>query len=232
MDFASATSAIAGDETGAVELTVNRDGETLSFTIRRAALLIPTVEYGLLQPGVAYLRIPDFEDDIPGLVEETLTSMLEADPSTIVIDLRDNPGGFVDVAVEVASMFIADGTVFVTNSVEETIEHPVTRDALAPSQRLVVMVNRGTTSAAEILAGALRDRRGAVLVGTPTFGKDAIQIPFELRNGGRLHLTIAHWTTPAGLTSGDGGLQPDRELEWESDATVEEDVAAALEASS
>jgi carboxyl-terminal processing protease len=211
---------------------VIRGDETLTFTVRRAPLVVPTVEFGITQPGVGYLRIPDFEEDIPGLVEEALNALLEEGASTIVIDLRDNPGGFIDAAVEVASMFIPDGIVLVTTSTEGTVEHQVSREALAPGLRLVVMVNRGPASAAAILAGALRDRRGAVLVGTPTFGKQAIQIAFDLRNGGELDLTIAHWTTPEGSSPGNGGLLPDRELEWEAGMSVERAVAAALKASS
>lgn len=230
MGFIDAAATIAGDETGTVELRVNRGDRVLNFTVQRATLIVPTVQYGLLQPGVAYLRIPDFKDDIPDLVEEALNTLVEGRPDTIVIDLRDNWGGFIDVSVEMASMFIGDGTVMVTTSARETIEHAVTREAIAPSQRLIIMVNRGTISAAEILAAVLRDRRGAILVGTATFGKDAIQIPFRLRNGGELDLTIAHWTTPAGLTPRDGGLQPDRVLEWDPDMTVGEAVAATLEA--
>ena len=228
--FADAVTSIAGDEASAVELTVNRGDRVLTFAVQRRALTPPLVEYGLFQPGVAYLRIPNFRDEVPDLVEEVLAGLLEEGAETIVIDLRDNWGGFIDVSVEVASMFIADGTVMVTTSARETIEHAVTREAIAPSQRLIIMVNRGTISAAEILAAALRDRRGAILVGTATFGKDAIQIPFRLRNGGELDLTIAHWTTPAGLTPRNGGLQPDRVLEWDVGMTVGEAVAATLEA--
>jgi carboxyl-terminal processing protease len=94
----------------------------------------------------------------------------------------------------------------------------------------VVLVNEGTASAAEVLAGALRDRRDAVIVGTSTFGKDAVQIPFVLRNGGELHVAVARWSTPDGDTVGDGGLSPDREVIWPSGITVEEVVEIALQA--
>ena len=96
--------------------------------------------------------------------------------------------------------------------------------------RLIVLVNEGTASAAEILAGALRDRRGAVVLGTPTFGKDAIQIRFDLRNGGRLDVAVARWLTPEGVSVGNGGLVPDVELELTEDMTVTELVETALEA--
>ena len=114
----------------------------------------------------------------------------------------------------------------------ESFEYPAGQGGLATSQRLVVLVNRGTASAAEILAGALRDQRSAVVVGTNTFGKDAVQIPFELRNGGELYVAVARWTTPSGTTAGNGGLTPDRELVFPADVTVEDLVRAALDAAS
>ena len=102
----------------------------------------------------------------------------------------------------------------------------------ATTQRIIVVVNGGTASSAEILAGALRDRRSAVLVGTTTLGKDAVQIPFDLRNGGELHVTIARWSSPNGLDVGTGGWQPDHELELPAGMTVEELVRQVLEATS
>ncbi len=230
--FAATATTIAGDETGTVTITVDRDGETVEFTIDRAPLTVPTVDVSVPLDGVGYLRIPDFEADIGNLVADALSSLDEAGAGTIVVDLRDNPGGFVDTVVEVASQFIDGGTVMATAGPGDSFEYPAGDGGLATTQRLVVLVNRGTASAAEILAGALRDRRGAVIVGANTFGKDAVQIPFELRNGGELYVAVARWTTPTGLTAGDGGLTPDRELEFPTDQTVEELVRAALDAAS
>lgn len=230
--FAATASDIAGDETGTVTITVDRDGETLDVIVDRAPLSVPTVDVSVPVDNVGYLRIPDFEADIAGLVEEALASLVEASPNTIVIDLRDNPGGFVDTVVAVASQFIDGGTVMSTTGPGESFDYPAGEGGLATSQRLVVLVNRGTASAAEILAGALRDRRGAIIVGTHTFGKDAVQIPFELRNGGELYVAVARWTTPSGLTAGSGGLKPDRELVFPTETTVEELVRAALDAAS
>lgn len=230
--FAATATAIAGDETGTVTITVDRDGETVEFDIERAPLTVPTVDVRVPIDNVGYLRIPDFETDIAGLVNEALTSLVEAGPNTIVVDLRDNPGGFVDTVVEVASQFISGGTVMSTIGPGESFDYPAGEGGMATGQRLVVLVNRGTASAAEILAGALRDRRSAVIVGTNTFGKDAVQIPFELRNGGELYVAVARWTTPSGLTAGTGGLEPDRELILPVDLPVEELVRAALDAAS
>lgn len=230
--FASTAAAIAGDETGTVDLEIERAGESITYTISRAELTVPTVQVDLPQPNVGYVRIPDFEDDIPELVREALVSLAEFSPRTIVIDLRDNPGGLIDAAVEVASEFISGGLVLETLGPGEHLEYPATEGGLATGERLIVLVNHGSASAAEIVAGALRDRRDAVIVGTNTFGKDAVQIPFELRNGGELYVAVARWSTPNGDTAGIGGLSPDRELELAPNMTIDEVVQAALDAGS
>lgn len=230
--FTTIATELAGDETGAVTITVQREETTLPLVVQRGELQIPNVEVDVPFPSVAYLKIPDFEDDIPDLVHDALGAALEAQPATIVVDLRDNPGGFIDSAVQVASEFIADGVVLLEEWPDGTDEYEAVPGGLATTQRLVVMVNEGTASAAEIFAGALRDRRGATIVGTTTFGKDAIQIPFGLHNGGELYVVVARWRTPSGHTVGTDGLVPDREVDWTTTATLEDAVAAAIEAAS
>lgn len=231
--FTALASELAGDETGTVAVTVQRGEETLALVVERSELEIPTVEVDVPFPSIAYLRIPDFEDDIPGLVHGALSAVIEARPEIIVVDLRDNPGGYIHSAVEVASEFISDGVVVLEEWREGgTEEYEALPGGLATNQQLVVMVNGGTASAAEIFAGALRDRRGAIIVGTATFGKDAVQIPFGLNNGGELHVVVARWRTPTGQTVGTGGLVPDRWVEWAAAATLEDAVAAAVEAAS
>lgn len=230
--FAATATAIAGDETGTVELTIERADEIVEFSIQRAPLSVPTVDASIPMPGVGYLRIPDFEADIAALVEDALISLSEASPGTLVIDLRDNPGGFVDTVIEVADQFIDEGIIVETRDPDGETGYQSSTGGLATAERLIVLVNRGTASAAEILAGALRDQRAALLLGTNTFGKDAVQIPFELRNGGELYVAVARWYTPLGLTAGNGGLTPDRELQVPSGVPVEELVQAALDAAS
>ncbi len=227
--FAATAGHIAGDEQGQVSLTVERDGRRLTIDVDRGEVVVPTVEVDIPLPGVAYLRIPDFEEDMPVLVRLGLESLAASGAGTVVVDLRDNPGGYLASVVEVASEFIASGTVLVANYADDSEIYEVTGDGLAHDGRLIVLVNQGTASAAEILAGALRARRGAAIVGTSTFGKDAIQIPFDLRNGGELDIAVARWATPDGLTVGDGGLIPDRELELPVSMGIVELVEAALE---
>jgi carboxyl-terminal processing protease len=226
--FVNLATLIGGDETGKVALTVDRDGEVIEFSIERRELILPDIEVELPLPDVGYLRIPDFDSDIPRIVNAALASLVAASPRTIVIDLRDNPGGLVSAVIEVASEFIASGAILETDGPDEAFTYEALGDAQATSQRLVVLVNESTASAAEVLAGALRDRRNAVVIGQPTFGKNAVQIPFPLRNGGEFHVAIAYWTTPNGTSVVDGGLVPDRRVDFPEDPTIEELVTFAL----
>lgn len=227
--FVETATQISGDETGDVVLSLERDGTPVDVTVQRAELEFPSAEVELPVDGVGYLRIPDFSFDIPFIVDSAVGALMAAGPRTIVIDLRDNPGGLIDAVINVASQFIADGPILHTQSPDGEFTYSAEGGAPVTSQRLLVLVNEGTASAAEILAGALRDRRGAVIIGQPTFGKNAVQIPFELRNGGEFHVAIAHWTTPNGSSVVDGGLIPDRVVELPTDASPEDLVNFALQ---
>ncbi|HJQ76599.1 MAG TPA: S41 family peptidase [Acidimicrobiia bacterium] len=232
MGFTAAVAAIADDETGTVTLTIDRGGAEMELVIERAPFVVPTVEIELPRDNVGYIRIPDFEADIPGLVLAGLEELAVTGVGTIVVDLRDNPGGYVDAVIEVADQFVDDGLLMVADGPTDHREYDAAAGGLTTSQRLLVLVNRGTASAAEIMTGALRDRREAVVIGTNTFGKDAVQIPFTLRNGGEFHVAVARWSTPNGDTAGNGGLSPDREVIWPDGASVDEIVGIALEAAS
>lgn len=226
--FAATAGHIAGDEQGVVVITVERDGAILSFDITRAELEVPTVEFEVVLPEVVYLRIPDFEDDMPFLVRRALERISATGAGTIVLDLRDNPGGYVEAVVAVASEFIPSGPVMEAHYPGESSTYEASGNGLAHDPRVLVVVNEGTASAAEILAGALRDRKGSLVLGTPTFGKDAVQIGFDLRNGGELNVAVARWATPNGHTVADGGLIPDRELQLTPTMSIREVVEAAL----
>lgn len=230
--FTSVVADIAGDETGEVLLTIERQGTTSEIEISRAEISVPTVEYGVPVDDVGYLRIPDFELDVPDLVRDSLLEISDESPSTLVIDLRDNPGGYVDAYVEIADEFVDGGLLMTSEAPNERLEYSADNGGTATTPRLLVLVNQGTASAAEILAGTLRDRREATIIGTNTFGKDAVQIPFSLRNGGEFYVAVARWFTPDGDTAGNGGLTPDRTVEWPSRLSVEEIIAIALEAAS
>lgn len=229
MGFVEAGAFIAGDETGEVTLSVERGSEVIDFSIKRGPLTVPTVEIEVAAPGVGYIRIPDFETDIPGLVYDGLISLQEEPLDTIVVDLRDNPGGFIDSAVDVISEFVDGGVIINEFDGTNTYEYLATEGGLATSEKLIVLVNNGSASAAEVTAAALREVRDATVVGLPTYGKDAVQIAFPLKNGSELYLVVGRWSGPGGTTVGTTGLIPDHEADLPSSLTASELVARALE---
>lgn len=213
LGFVDAASRIAGDETGLIEIAVERNDRTFDLDIERAPLVVPTVEIDLPRAGVGYIRIPDFESDMPDLVHDGLTELMQDPIDRLVVDLRDNPGGFIDSAIDVATEFIDGGVIVETVGPGENFEYEAGEDGLATDLDLAILVNGGTASAAEILATALRDRRRAEIIGEPTFGKDAVQIAFEMNNGGEFTVAVARWLSPNGATVAGTGVLPDRTLE-------------------
>lgn len=228
--FTSVVSQIAGDESGLVTLSLDRDGAAIDVAVERRPLEVPTVEYGVPTPGVGYLRIPDFEADIPDLVEGALEEM--GTLGTLVVDLRDNPGGLIDAVLDVADQFVESGVLMRSSYPDDDFEYTATAGGLALSGRVIVLVNGGTASAAEILTAMLRDRRSATVVGSNTFGKNAVQIPFDLRNGGAFYVAVARWSSPNGESAEVDGLSPDRMVAWPTNAETTDIVNTALEAAS
>ena len=208
--FVDTATRIAGDETGSVEIEVVRDRETLDLDISRAPLSIPTVEIDIPRPGIGYLSIPDFEEDIYALVDEGLIELGEGSIGRLVLDLRNNPGGYVDSAIDVASAFIDGGVVVETVGPGQDFEYEAETGGLFTHLDIAVLVNAGTASAAEILATALRDQKGAEIIGEPTYGKDAVQIAFDLNNGGQFNVAVARWLSPNGSSVTGTGVLPDR----------------------
>lgn len=213
LGFVDTATRIAGDETGSVEIELERAGESMVLSIERAPLVVPTVEIDIPRQGVGYLRIPDFESDIPGLVGDGLAELRSQSLDRLIVDLRDNPGGYIDAAVEVASEFIGDGVVVRTVGPGQDQDYMAVGRGAAIDALLTVVVNAGTASAAEILATALHDRRDAEIIGEATYGKDAVQIAFELNNGGEFNVAVARWLSPNGTTVAGSGVIPDRVVE-------------------
>lgn len=149
----------------------------------------------------------------------------------IIIDVRNNPGGFLQGAVALASEFLDSGSLVVTEEGSDgrTQEFKVERIGRFKNQRVVVLVNGGSASASEIFAGALRDINDIQLVGQTTFGKGTIQEPQQVDNGAGLHITIAKWLTPSGFWVNEGGLVPDIEVENNPETEEDEQLQKAIE---
>ncbi len=221
-----AVSMIRGPEGTPVRLTIQREGteSPLEVEIVRAEIEIPSVEYHLLEDGIAYLKLNDFRGHVPAQVHAALAELLVKQPLGLILDLRDNPGGLLSSSIEIGSEFITEGIIVSERGSDGEEEYAATGDGLATDIPLVVLVNEGTASASEIVAGAIRDHERGVLIGEHTFGKGSVQSPIDLSDGSHLRLTIAHWFTPNGQLIPEDGLAPDIEV-----TISNEDLAEGLD---
>src|SRR5579859_4630468 len=206
-----ATSLIQGPDGTSVTLTIKRDTSTFDVTIVRAEIQIPSVRSTVIGDHVLYMRIYSFGSTTASEVASVLSANLSS-AKGLVLDLRDNPGGFVDQADAVIGDFVASGETFEERGRDGSVtRHSVSGDHPAATIPLVVLVNGNSASAAEIVSGSLQVHKRAKLVGAKTFGKGSEQEDFPLKNGaeGDLHLTIKRWYLPDGTTVDKVGLTPD-----------------------
>ncbi len=203
--------AVRGPEGEAVTIEIDRDGVIISFTIVRAPITVPVTETELLDDGIGYVKLSQFTNNSGGLFRDALEEMIDAGATRLIIDLQNNPGGALNAAIAVASQFLDDGLVLRTESPGDETVYDVTSGGVATSDALqiVVLVNRGSASASEVVAGVLQETDRAVIIGEPTFGKNTVQQQYNLSNGGAVKVTIARWVTPAGTDFGGDGIQPD-----------------------
>ncbi len=223
---------IRGPEGTPVTLKVRRpDGKVEVLTIVRARIRVESVRAQYLEEEkVGYVRVLRLDADTGRLLAQALSSFPLGELRGIVLDLRNSPGGYLSAAVEVASLFIDRGVVVRTRgpSFGERLYH--SRGNNLPNLPLAVLVNEGTASGAEIVAGAVQDYGVGVLVGRKTFGKGLIQeIVLRLPDGGVLKLTTGEYLTPKGRKVHDVGLTPDIEVERAEEAEEDLDLKAALE---
>jgi carboxyl-terminal processing protease len=203
-----ATALIQGPEGSRVTLTIQRDGEPMTFTITRAQIQVPTVLSATVGDRVLYVRIYQFGS---GTSSEFTTALKRGLPGSrgVILDLRGDPGGFITAADDVITQFVASGETFETHGRDGVDRHHVGSQHEAPNVPLVVLVDAGSASASEIVAGSLQVHQRAKLVGTTTFGKGSVQEDFVLSDGSDIHLTVERWYLPNGETIDHKGLTPD-----------------------
>jgi len=208
-----------------VTLLIERPGQenTFEVTITRARIEIPLVEAKMLEGNIAYIRLTDFSATATQQMTDALADLMSRNPKGLILDLRDNPGGWLDQALNVADLFLDRG-VIATQRSKEGEEVFRSRDGgPAESIPLVVLVNKGSASASEIVAGAIQDRGRGILIGEQTLGKGSVQRPYRLRDGSELRVTIAHWFTPNNRAINGRGLTPDIVVPWPENAKPGED---------
>lgn len=204
-----ATALIQGPDGTKVTLTISRGGQTMTFSITRAEIHVPTVRSTLIAGHVLYVRIYQFGSATQSEFSSALSTGLPG-ATGVVLDLRSNPGGFVTAADYVITQFVASGETFETHDRTGVVDkHQVSSPHAAPTIPLVVLVDANSASASEIVAGSLQVHQRAKLVGTKTFGKGSVQEDFPLSDGADIHLTVQRWFLPNGQTIDKKGLQPD-----------------------
>jgi carboxyl-terminal processing protease len=209
---ADVVGALRGDAGSKVTVVVARGSQQLTVRLRRAAVDTDDVSASLVTPNVERLRVSAFTRGVGRWVRARVADAESRHLRGLILDLRGDPGGLLDEAVETSSAFLADGPVV---TYEQRGHARQVLDALGGGNMgipLVVLVDGGTASAAEIVAGALQDRGRAVIIGARTFGKGSVQAPSQLSDGSALELTVGHYLTPSGRSLDGVGIVPDLEM--------------------
>ena len=221
---------IRGPKGETVSLGLIREDRQITLEVVRDKIHSASVRGELVEPGVAYVIISQFRREAAKELALELRRLSEGHPlESIVLDVRANPGGLLEEAVAVVDLFVSEGRILTTEGrVRGAMEEHIATDSVTDYHGpLFVLVDKGTASAAEILAGALQDMERATLIGQPTYGKGSVQSLFEYEDGSALKMTIARYHLPSGRAiERDGGIQPDELVRLR---TEESDPIAALE---
>ena len=203
---------VLGPAGSVVTLTIRRGGETpFDVKITRAKIVIKSADGKMLDNGIAYVQITTFGDKTSPELKATLETLMAQNPRGLILDLRNNGGGYLQTAVEVASQFIPEGQVVLYEQYGSGARdtYKTLGNGLATDIPMVVLINEGTASASEIVAGALEDYGRAKLIGVVSYGKGSVQLPTELSNNqGAVKITIAKWLTPNERAIDGQGLTP------------------------
>ncbi|MDD2483350.1 MAG: S41 family peptidase [Candidatus Shapirobacteria bacterium] len=240
MSLSEAVSLIRGKIGTEVTLKMYREGKSDYFDVvlKRDNIVVPSIELEWKEQGgkkVAWVKLYKFTDtlftDWPAKVEEIKQEKAKGNFGGIILDLRNNPGGYLQASVLVASDFVKSGTIVTQKSYDGSEEKYDVIEGMGNllDEKLVVLINGGSASASEILAGALKDFNRAKLVGEKSFGKGTVQQPEDFKDGSGLHITIAKWLLPNGANIHKVGIEPDIEVKPGDDANVDLQLNKALE---
>lgn len=218
LSIEEAVSLIRGPKGTEVILTIMRDGweKPQEIKIIREVIQIPTIKWELKEDNIAYIKLYQFSELAGVDFRKVATEILRSPVEKIVLDLRNNPGGYLEIAQEIAGWFIERGQVVVIEDFggkQEQQKYLSSGPARFSKYPMVVLTNGGSASASEILAGALRDNRGIMLIGEKTFGKGSVQELENLSSGSSLKVTVAKWLTPKGELINEKGFEPDIKME-------------------
>ena len=224
-----AVTQIRGKKGTSVKLTIQRNGDKdpREFNLTREEIKIPTIDWKLLEDNVAHIQPFTFNRNIDADFAKVAKEVLASKAEKIILDLRNNPGGILDSAVNIAGWFLDPNQTVVSEKFADKTETilKTSNNGQLKKYPLVIIINKGSASASEILAGALRDNRGVKIVGETSFGKGSVQELVELFTGNKkstLKITIAKWFTPNGISISDNGIKPDYEIKKDTEETEED----------
>jgi carboxyl-terminal processing protease len=237
MSLSDAVKIMRGEPGTDIELTIVREGldKPLQVTITRDIIKVKSVKRRTLEPGYGYLRISQFQSKTADYLEDAIRDLKKENEDNLkglVLELRNNPGGVLNGAVAVSDAFLTKGLIVYTEGRidDSRLRFNATPDDLLNGKPIVVLVNQGSASASEIVAGALQDHKRAIILGSKTFGKGSVQTILPLSGGTALKLTTARYFTPSGRSIQAEGITPDIELESLKVAAVEKSLDPLSEA--
>jgi len=212
MSLDEASNAIRGPQNSQVTLGIVRhESQTLSFTITRESIHLPSVESKIMPGNIGYIKISTFADDTSQLIAQVAEQFRQASAKGVVLDLRSNPGGLVDAAINVSSLWLPSGKVVVhEKGTIGNVTYTATGNDILNGTPTVVLINEGSASASEITAAALHDNGAAWIIGVKSFGKGVVQQPFSFSDGSELKVTVASWYRPNGQNINKVGITPDQ----------------------
>jgi carboxyl-terminal processing protease len=220
-------SKVRGPAGTTVALGILRAGQKKLVTIqvKRALIQVPNVTTALYQGNIGYVKLAEFTETASQEMSRALTKLKANTLNGLILDLRGNPGGGLQTAIDIASDFIKSGPIMIYRGKPGTPDQifQSSGKSLAPTVPMVVLIDGGSASASELVTGALHDRGRAITVGVTSFGKGSVQEWQQISNGGGLRVTIAHFYTPIGRTIHQVGLQPDYYVQWDTDASPDFD---------
>jgi carboxyl-terminal processing protease len=233
MSQMKAVDMMRGEEGTDVTLTIDRgDEEPFDVEITRADIEVPYVETEMKTEEIGYISLAQFIENVGTKVETAVADLKEQGAQGIILDLRNNPGGLLDEAVDVSSVFIDEGVIVSVKQKDETerilkVNQKIKADTEIP---LIILINKGSASASEIVAGAVKDYDRAKLIGSTTFGKGVVQSVVPLKDGSAVSLTTARYYTPDGNYIHEKGIVPDTKIEFDLEAAQEDESDNQLEA--
>ena len=220
--LSEAVELMRGPVGSSIELTIRRRGEkkALTFNVTREIIQIKSVKAELLEKNIGYIRLTSFNENSAGQIKKEINKFEKnKNLKSYILDLRNNPGGLLSQAIKISDFFLDNGEIVSTKSRQQSENRKwfAKKGDLTKGKTILVLINYGSASASEIVAGALKDHKRAILIGENSYGKGSVQSIIPLKNKGAIRLTVAKYYLPSGKSISEVGVSPDIEIDEESD---------------